>query len=435
MSALSSALENELKGLNDQISKAETEASTHKETADKLVAEMRESGVNPLTDKDAFDKVQAAYLPGDTAAQTATELRSRRDWVLSQHADITPKIDPNVLNGNRRRQSVVERMQGMPEYERAAKLATSNAQFGTLPDVEFASREELRTRMTAGLPIMAAGADASDIVPIDQRLYPPVAIPVRQVRLLDLITVGATDTDLVRWSKQTVRTDAAAAVAIKTAAAQSTYTWVKQDTPVVTIAHFAKAPRENLADIAQLQTLIESQLSYGLQLKVESEVASGDGTGENFTGIYSDSDTDAFSIVRDTTNERRLMALHRGLTAVRLNLFDEPTAIGIHPTDYHEMLTEESSAGGFLMTVVANAMESRSLFGLPTVVSTIFPQNTPLVGNYKVGATMWLREGGSIRISDSNEDDFLTRQLAVLAELRAGFAVQQPRAFCKVKQF
>ncbi len=432
MSGLASALEHELKGLNDTIAKAEAEASTHKQAADSLVAEMKAEGVNPLTDTEAFEKIQAAYLPADTAAQTASELRQRRDWMLGEHADIAGGVPANTDRKPGR--TFADAIREHPNYEYARSVADSRVKFGNI-EVKAGSREQIKARVEAGLPILAAGADASDIIPIDQRLYPPVQIPVRQIRLLDLITIGATDSDLVRWSKQTVRTDAAAAVALKTASPQSTYTWVKQDSPVQTITHFAKAPRENLADLAQLQTLIESQLGYGLQLKVESEVASGDGTGENFLGIYADTDVEANAITRDTTNERRLMALHRGITKVRLTLFDEPTAIGIHPTDYHEMLTEESSAGGFLMTVVANAMESRTLFGLPAVVSTIFPENTPLVGNYKQGATMWLREGGSIRISDSNEDDFLTRQLAILAELRAAFAVQQPLAFCPVKDF
>ena len=76
-------------------------------------------------------------------------------------------------------------MSALPEFERAAKLASSNAQFGTLPDVEFASREELRARIQAGLPIMGAGADASDIVPIDQRLYPPVPVDRNRQDSLD----------------------------------------------------------------------------------------------------------------------------------------------------------------------------------------------------------------------------------------------------------
>lgn len=432
MSGLASALEHELKGLNDTIAKAEAEANTHKQAADALVAEMKAEGVNPLTDTAAFEKIQAAYLPADTAAQTAAELRQRRDWMLGEHADIAGGVPAN--RDRKTGKSFAEAIEEHPNYEYAKSVVDSRVKFGNI-EIKAGTREQIKARVAAGLPMLAAGADASDIIPIDQRLYPPVQIPVRQIRLLDLITIGATDTDLVRWSKQTVRTDAAAAVALKNASPESTYTWVKQDSPVQTITHFAKAPRENLADLAQLQTLIESQLGYGLQLKTEAEVASGDGTGENFTGIYADTDVQANSIQRDTTNERRLMALHRGITKVRLTLFDEPTAIGIHPTDYHEMIAEESTAGGFLLTVIANAAETRSLFGMPAVVSTIFPENTPLVGNFKVGATMWLREGGSIRISDSNEDDFLTRQLAILAELRAAFAVQQPLAFCPVKDF
>lgn len=435
MSGLASALEQELKELNTQITTAETLAQSGRESAEKLVAEMRANGVNPLLDDEAFKKVQDAYRPGDEAAQTVADLKQKRDYVLSQSGDLYASVVPNVLNGTLPgRQAVTALMATMPEYQRASQLAVSGAAFGTLPDVQFASREDIKRRLAMGLPILAAGADASDILRIDQQLYPPEPIPRRRVRLLDLINVGSTDTDVVRWSKQTVQTSAAAAKAIKTAFDQATYTWVSTTSDVRTVGHYAKAPRENLADMAQLQTLIESELAADLDLKVESLVASGNGIGENFNGIYTNTDVDGNGIVRDTTNERRLSCLHRAITKVRLEFFGEPTAIGIHPTDYHETIVEESTSGGFLLAASAAASESPTFWGLPLVVSPIFPENNPLVANYK-RATMWLREGGVIRVTDSNEDDFLTRQIAVLAEMRAAFDVKQPLAFVPIEDF
>jgi hypothetical protein len=45
------------------------------------------------------------------------------------------------------------------------------------------------------------------------------------------------------------------------------------------------ATRRSLSDVGQLRTLIESQLRYGLEYRLESEVVNGDGSGENLTGI------------------------------------------------------------------------------------------------------------------------------------------------------
>lgn len=434
MTGLASAfVEKELKELNTMIATADAEASTLKTEADKLVADIRDSGVNPLADRDAFDKVDAAYKPADAKAQEAADLRARRDLVLAQTGGLGAKAASDVLNGRAVTSlTLTEKMAAMAEYQRGAELAHSGSKFGTLPDVEFATRDEIKRRLAMGLPILAAGADASDIIRVDQQLYPPEPIPRRRVRLLDLIAKGATDTDTVNWSKQTVQTSAAAATALKTAFDQATYTWEKQTSNVRTVGHYAKAPRENLADLAQLQTLIETELSADLDLKVESLIASGNGMGENFLGIYSNTDVQANSIARNITNERRLAALHRGITKVRLSFFGEPTAIGIHPTDYHETLIEESTSGGFLLAAAAAATEAPTLWGFPCAVSPIFDLGTSLVANYQ-RATLWLRSGGVVRVSDSNEDDFLTRQIVVLAEMRAAFDVKQPLAFVPVE--
>jgi HK97 family phage major capsid protein len=80
----------------------------------------------------------------------------------------------------------------------------------------------------------------------------------------------------------------------------------------------------------------------------------------------------------------------------------------------------------------ASQATSRTIWGFPAVVSSVFPNDTALVGAYKTGAIAWVRDGVSVRASDSHEDFFTRRMVALLAEMRAAFAAWQPRAFCEV---
>jgi len=433
--ALSGALEHELKGLNEEIASVGASAQAKKEAADAKVAEYRAAGVNPLVDNDAAAVVEASYLDADNDKTRLSVLVARRAQALGRFADTVPTVQKG--SGG----SLVERLISGTGLSREQLAHYGDIGIsGSLPAVEMTDRDTLKYMLQNGGGIFAVGGDGASLIPIDQRLYPPVELPVRRLRLLDLVSVGGTDSDLVRYGKQTVRTDAAAIKAVGTAGVgvaydQATYTWTTADASVRSIGQYAKAPRENLADVAGLQTLIEGQLSAGVLLEAERQIALGDGTGINFEGIYPAALAGGYTIDADNTNDRSIGTIHKAITSVRLSLFGEPDAIVMHPSDYETMLLQESTSGGFLLSNLALAQEQPTIFGLPVVVTPLATQHSPIVGNFKQGATLWVRAGASVRISDSNEDDFIKRMITVLAEFRAAFAVQRAFAFCSVTTF
>lgn len=75
---------------------------------------------------------------------------------------------------------------------------------------------------------------------------------------------------------------------------------------------------------------------------------------------------------------------------------------------------------------------TKSLWCVPVVeYKGTMPQKTAFVGNWKK-AVLWDRETTTISISDSHADYFTRNLVAILAELRAAFAVIKPTAFVKV---
>jgi HK97 family phage major capsid protein len=71
-----------------------------------------------------------------------------------------------------------------------------------------------------------------------------------------------------------------------------------------------------------------------------------------------------------------------------------------------------------------------TLWGVPVLVHAAFTSGTPLVGR-GADATLFVREGLSVAASDSHSDYFTKRKVAILASMRAAFAVTQPKSFCK----
>lgn len=432
---LSGALEHELKGLNEAIASAEQAAQAAERAHLDNMESLRATGVNPFVDDDAAESIAATGNTKDEAAQRLAVLRARQQGTLGHYVST---VKPSEAAS---RSTIIEALTTMPGFDRIASAALGNGNIGTFDVGQISSREAVvRALHAGGEGLFAAGADGDALIPIDQRLSPPLPILTRQIRLIDLIEVGATDSDTVRYGKQSVRTSAAATKAVGqagvgTAYDQATYTWTNADVTVRSIGHYAKAPRENLADVAALQTLIEGQLADDVLLQAESLIYSGAGTGTDFSGIKTEAITASSFITRDETNEPRVSALHRALTTVRL-AFLEPDAIFMHPTDYHNTVVERwSSSGGFLLDAAAASNVQPTQWGIPVVQSSLATLGEPIVGAFGKSATLWVREGVSVRISDSNEDDFIKRMIAVLAEFRGAFAVKRPAGFCYIKNY
>jgi HK97 family phage major capsid protein len=72
------------------------------------------------------------------------------------------------------------------------------------------------------------------------------------------------------------------------------------------------------------------------------------------------------------------------------------------------------------------------LWGVPLVPSPAIPQGTVLVGDFTIGAQLFIREGVQVLMSDSDQDDFLRNRVTLLGEMRAALAVFRPSAFAAV---
>ncbi|MGH7540866.1 MAG: phage major capsid protein [Gemmatimonadota bacterium] len=427
-------LEHELRGLTDAVREADAEAAERMEAAEGRVQHWRDQGVNPLTHEEAFADVDAAYQAADGLREQASRLRQRRERVMEMLGRSRPAPTNAPAGGG----DLAGALMDTPEYQR---LATSGAFHGQgarieIPGVEVVSRDETIQRMRAGLSLLsgngrfAATADVGAMIDDDQRRFPPIGIPVRAIRLMDLVTVGATDSDQIIFVEETTRTDAAAETALGTAYAEASYVYTERTSPVRDIGHFTPAHRSNLADRGQVQSLLEGRLQNGVERRLESQMLAGDGVGVNLRGILNT--TGIGTVARNTAGgEPRVEAIHRAITAIRLALFGEPDGVLIHPTDYEETVFEKGTDGQYLLGPVAQ-QSSRTLWGFPAVVSNVITANTSLVGNFRSGAVLWMRAGVSVRASDSHASFFTERRVALLAELRAAFAAWQPQAFCTV---
>jgi len=270
---------------------------------------------------------------------------------------------------------------------------------------------------------------------------PIVIPPQRTKRVRDLFPTRTTSAAIIEYFRMTGFTNNAATVAERggtpetfAAKPQSTMTFEGAQAPVRTIAHWEAAHRNVLADEPQLRSIIDNELMYGLRLQEDAQILSGDGTGENLTGVLNttgiqtyDWSDGALSPVPDTKAD----AIRRAATLSFLAYY-EPTGVVLHPNDWEDIELTKDSNGQYLVAVsVAMGGEPR-VWRLPVVETPAIAEGTALVGAFGTGAQLYDREQANIRISEQHSDFFVRNAIVVLAEQRLALAVKRPEAFVKV---
>jgi HK97 family phage major capsid protein len=393
------------------------------------------------TNSPAFAEATEVHKEYATAAQ---ELEEKRDFqsrlfeliATDKPAEAAAAAKADAAPGERRDPRSAKSLGQIAQESEGYKqlVASGVLKDGSRRTFNEQLAETDRDTLMAALITGGSATSAGAFVLPDEKGYVPQ--PRRQPRLFDLITVGATDSDTVHYVRQTTFTN----VAAETAEAETvdmgtkpeaTLAFEEVSESVRTIAHWIPATRQALADAAQMRTLIDSQLRYGLEFRLEGQIVSGAGTSGTLKGILNQTGI----LTQAKSTDSVADAIHKAITQIRLG-FLEPNGIAMHPTDWELLRLARDGSGGSATTGAylwgpPSTVGPQTVWWLPTVVTAAIPDDTSVVADWRY-ATLWIREGVQILASDSHDDFFIKNLVAVLAEMRAAFGLTLPQAFAKV---
>jgi HK97 family phage major capsid protein len=270
---------------------------------------------------------------------------------------------------------------------------------------------------------------------------PIVVPPMRTKRVRDLFPARTTTAAIIEYFRMTGFANNAAAVAQRNndntnfgVKPQSSFTFVGEQAPVRTIAHWEAAHRNVLADEPQLRSIIDNELMYGLRLQEDAQILAGDGTGENLLGVLNTSGVQTYDWSDGATlpvTDNKADAIRRAATLAFLAYY-EPTGVVLHPNDWEDIELSKDAYGQYLVAVSVALGGEPKLWRIPVVETPAIPEGTALVGAFGTGAQLYDREQASIRISEQHSDFFVRNAIVVLAEQRLALAVKRPEAFVKI---
>lgn len=292
---------------------------------------------------------------------------------------------------------------------------------------DFAASVQGGRRISVPVKNALLSTDVADGVVEPQRLPGIDQMPKQRLFIRDLIAPGRTTSPAIFWVQQTGFTNAAAVIATEgTAKPYSNIEFDTKITPVVTIAHMFKASKQILDDFAQLQSLIDAEMRYGLKYVEEQEILFGAGGAGHLDGIVPQASAFAPAFApedRTPIDDLRLAILQAAIARLPV------TGFVVHHTDWAKIELTKDNNGGYIL---ANPLRlaGPTLWGRP-VVETEIPEfeGEFLAGAFSTAAQIFDREDANVVISTENVDDFEKNMVSIRCEERLALAVKRPEAF------
>jgi len=269
-----------------------------------------------------------------------------------------------------------------------------------------------------------------DIVPKD---YMSGIVPgaFRQLNVMDVVPKGATSSNTVHYTRELLFTNAAAETAEAGSKPETTLTFEGVEEYVRTVAHFIKASKQVLDDAPFLSSYIDRRMRYGVNLRMEQQIITGNGTSPNMSGIATTGNHTDLTIV---TADNDFDAANRAKIQI-LSADYMPSVFLINPADWGRLeRTKTGISGdntylggtGGAISYINNGMQPM-LWGLPVVAS-----NSVTAGNFFcMSNDAWMlvnREGVAVEMFEQDDTNVQSNLLTIRAEARATLCTFQPSA-------
>lgn len=195
---------------------------------------------------------------------------------------------------------------------------------------------------------------------------------------------------------------------------------------VKTIATWTKVSEQLFADKSQLINILDNNLTHAVDVTVQNQLISGDGLGENLSGIskvgnFTDYVTSSGTATNTVDLLRNVAFKMRGANIDNLSIV-------LNWSDWSALLGLKSTSNEYLINGILDPVK-QTIYGIPVVLSSAMTAGKFAMGNFKMGGIVFDKTAMALEI-DRTGDDFTKNLITIRAERRLGFAVVQPKAIC-----
>ncbi len=278
---------------------------------------------------------------------------------------------------------------------------------------------------------MTVAADfTGEVIPAD-RVPGYKFDPTRPVHVRQLLATGSTQSDVVRYVKESGYSNGAAATAEGTTLGQSDFDMTAADANVRKIGTYFRISEEMLADTPQLTSYLSARAPEKLLEVEDAQILSGDGTGANLSGIITDaadfdvSASGAFYQSVESANEFDVIVAALN----QLSLLNySADCIMLNPTDFNKILLLKDSTNKYLKDQVYNGLQP-SFSGVKVIQNTAIAAGSFLIGNFGIGTQLWVRQGVNVEFFREDGTNVRDGFVTVRVSERVALTNYLPNAF------
>ena len=280
------------------------------------------------------------------------------------------------------------------------------------------SKTNIRMTMKA-VGDMTIGGSTTGQLPQAERESGITRIVRRNPFILDLVNVGSITSNLWEWVQQANAEGAPGMTAEGAAKAQIDFELVLASAAVRKVTAYIKVSKEMLDDIPLMESEINQELAERINLTIDAQLLSGDGTGQNLTGILANAVAFVPGSFATGQGNEVVAPINADVLRVAINQISialfQPNYIVMHPSDVTAMDLAKSVDGHYVLPPFSTSANT-IVKGIPIIANTGVTEGDYLVGDFSKAGVRF-REGLTFDVGYEN-DDFTKNFVTILAEAR-----------------
>jgi HK97 family phage major capsid protein len=289
--------------------------------------------------------------------------------------------------------------------------------------------KEKEVSLDGGLESKTTFSTTAGWAPEDLRVagfVPDAQRPV-QVMIANIIpTIPTTQSSYV-YMEETTFTNAAAETAEAGTFPEATLALTEQSVPIRKIAVNIPVTDEQLEDVAGISAYLNARLGFMIDQRKDLQVLVGNGTAPNLRGINNVVGIQTQALGGDNRPD----AIYKAMDLVRVTGQAFPSAYVTHPNDWQPIRLLQTADGVYIWGAPSDAGPER-IWGLPVVQAQAQTEGTGLVADFENYILIVNKAGLDMKITNSNEDDFINGIQRIRATIRCAVVVTRPAAVCQV---
>ncbi|OLF81267.1 capsid protein [Maricaulis sp. W15] len=249
----------------------------------------------------------------------------------------------------------------------------------------------------------------------------------RPIQLLDIVPMSRTGQAAIPYMEETTRTHGAAEVAEGGDYGEATFVLTEKNGTIVKVGTSIPVTDEQLEDVEQSQSYINSRLVFGIRQRLDGQILVGNGTAPNMRGLKNTVGIQTQAKGADPVPD----AFYKAMTKIRVTGRAVPTHHVIHPEDWQDVRLMRTADGVYIWGNPSEAGPER-LWGLPVVQCDADAAGTGYVGSFNPAfVSLFERRGVDVQVGFVGSQ-FTKGQRTIRADARMGIVFFRPTAFASV---